>query len=201
MATPLIIVKADFAGRIELPNNMAIEKYNQHILHAEDFDLCKLMGDKFYYYFISNFETNGTIKTSAPQSVKDLYNGSSYVVNDIPYANPGIKPVLIYFTGSRLIKGIGEHITPNSFATKINEYSEPVSNSSKAFKANEYENQAIAYWNKCLLFMRNNADDFPQFYDVCGCEDNRSNGKRPTMIAVGGCDNNYYYRRNGLRRR
>ena len=197
MATPLLIFKKDFVGRIELPNNLAIEKYSQHLLHAQDFDLCKLMGDKFYFYFISNFEANGAVKEDAPGQIKNLFNGSSYTVDEIPYQNPGIKPVLVYFTGARLIKGIGEHITPNSFATKVNEFSEPVSNSSKAFKANEYENQAVAYWNKCLLFMRNNANDFPQFYDVCGC-DNKNTGKRPTMVAVGGCDNDYYYRRNGL---
>jgi len=187
MATPLIIVKADFAGRVELPNNMAAEKYNQHILHSEDFDLCKLMGDKFFYYFMSNFETNGTIKPAAPQAIKDLYSGVDYTVDDITYSSPGIKPVLVYFAAARLIKAIGNHITPNSFATKINEFSEPVSNGTKTFQANEYENEAIAYWNKCLLYMSNNKDLFPIFYEAdCGCSGSRSAGKRPTMIPVGG---------------
>jgi len=200
MATPLIIVKADFVGRVELPNNMAAEKYNQHILHSEDFDLCKLMGDKFYYYFMSNFEANGTIKVAAPQAIKDLYYGVDYTVDEITYSSPGVKPVLVYFAAARLIKAIGNHITPNSFATKINEFSEPVSNGAKTFQANEYENEAIAYWNKCLLYMSNNSDLFPQYYDGdCGCGTHNRNGKRATTLAVGGrsigiVDN--YYRRS-----
>ena len=152
MATPLIITKSDFVGRIELPNNLGAEKYTQHITHAEDFDLCKLMGNEFFYYFMSFFEADGTIKTDAPDAIKELYNGSEYTVNDVVYSNPGVKPVLVYFAGARLIKGIGNHITPNSFSTKVNEFSEPVSKSTTLFQATEYENQAIAYWNKCLLF-------------------------------------------------
>lgn len=206
MPTPLIISKPDFMGRVELPNNMAIEKYGQHILHAHDFDLCKLMGDKFYYYFMSNFETNGTIKSTAPQAIKDLYSGSTFTVDEIDYNNPGIKPVLIYFASARLIKGIGNHITPNNFAMKTNEFSEPVSNGTKTFQANEYENQAIAYWNKVLLFMNNDKTLFPQYFeDECRCSTGRSKGKRPTTIAVGGRDlgpdDNYYYRRNVIHRR
>lgn len=206
MATPLIITKTDFVGRVELPSNLGVEKYNQHILHAEDFDLCKLMGDKFYYYFLSNFGTDGVINPAAPQQIKDLYNGSTFTVDEIVYNNPGIKPVLVYFASARLIKAIGNHITPNSFATKINEFSEPVSNGNKTFQANEYENQAIAYWNKVLVYMNNDKTLFPQYFeDDCGCSTGRSKGKRPTTIAVGGRDlspdDHYYYRRNAIYRR
>lgn len=187
MATPLIITKSDFVGRVELPNNLGNEKINQHILHSEDFDLCKLMGDRFYYYFMSNFEANGTIKVAAPQAIKDLYDGVEYTVEDITYSSPGIKPVLVYFAAARLIKKIGSHITPNSYSTKVNEFSEPVSNSTRVFDSNEYENEAIAYWNKNLLYMSNNRGLFPYFYENdCGCGNGRTNGKRPTMIPVGG---------------
>jgi hypothetical protein len=193
----LIINKTDFVGRVELPSNLGNEKINQHILHSQDFDLCKLMGDSFFYYFMSNFDSAGVIEPSAPQAIKDLYNGVSYNVNDIEYESAGVKPVLVYFSAARLIKAIGNHITPNGFAQKNNEFSEPVSNGTKVFQANEYENQAIAYWNKCLLYMSNNKDLFPQFYvNDCGCSNGRSAGKRPTTIAVGGRDNVDYYRRS-----
>lgn len=205
MATLLIISKPDFEGRIDLSVNLnEAKRLNQHIRHAEDFDLRGLMGDKFYYYFISQFQTVAnvvTLKDTAPQAIKDFYNGSDYVVDDVEWNNPGVKPVLVYFSGARLIKGIDAHITPNGYRDKVNEFSEQVGSGRKAFQANEYENQALSYWSMIETFMANDKSLFPQYFgDNCGCDSKRT-GARPRTIAVGNtCNNNYDYGKLRYRR-
>lgn len=186
MAQKLIIGKPDFEGRIDLSVNLNAEKrLNNHILHAQDFDLCNIMGDSFYYYFMSFFSDSGVIEPTAPQPVKDLYNGGSYVVESVTRYNPGLKPVLVYFSGARLIKGIDAHITPTGFRDKVNEFSEQVSSGRKAFQANEYENQALAYWDKVLSFMNYNKVSYPQYFvNDCGCPTKRT-GVRPRMVSIG----------------
>jgi hypothetical protein len=181
----LLIGKSDFEGRIDLSTNLdAAKKLNQHILHAQEFDLCGLMSDQFYYFFMDQFNSNGSPKETMPPGIKFLHEGGSYNLNGVSWLNPGIKPVLVYFTGARLIKGIDQHITPNGFSTKVNDFSEPVSASRKAFQANEYENQARSYWNKVETYLNNHKTLYPQYFNACGC--NTTRGRvRPRTIAVG----------------
>lgn len=181
----LLINKTDFEGRIDLSINLdAAKKLNQHILHAQDFDLRKLMDDQFYYYFMSQFDQAGVIKEAAPEAIKTLFNGGDYDVSGVSWINPGIKPVLVYFAGARLIKGIDQHITPNGFRDKVNEFSEPVGSGRKAFQANEYENQALSYWGMIETYLDNNKTLYPQYFgNDCGCH--TSSRVRPRTIAVG----------------
>lgn len=193
MAVPIkIISKADFEDIIELPANMLDKKLNPQIVKAQEFDLSKLMGEDFYYYFLSFFTADNTVNPDAPQAIKDLYEGSSYTVNDIARNNPGIKPVLVCYTGARLVRKVDAHITPNGYMDKTNEFSEHVSGSRKAFDSNEYDNQALAYWHKVLKFMESDKSLFPQYFvDGCGCNSKGKSGVKPTMIPINGNDNDY----------
>lgn len=196
MATLLIISKPDFEGRIDLSVNLNESKrLNQHILHAQDFDLRRLMGDRFYYYFINQFQVIANVVSLKPgtsQQIQDFYNGSTYTVDAVEWSNPGVKPVLVYFSGARLIKGIDAHITPNGFRDKVNEFSEQVSSGRKAFQANEYENQAISYWSMIETFMSNDKSLFPLYFDNgCGCTEDRKIS-RPRSVAVGNLNNQNY---------
>lgn len=193
MALPIkIITKADFEDIIELPANMRDEKLNPQIVKAQEFDLAKLMGEDFYYYFLSWFKEDGTLKTDAPQEIKDLYNGSTYTSNEISKNNPGIKPVIVCYTGARLVRKVDAHITPNGYMDKVNEFSEHVSGSRKAFDSNEYDNQALAYWHKVLRFMESDKNLFTQYFtDSCGCNSGGKGSVKPKMVSIGGNDCNY----------
>jgi len=209
MALPIkIITKSDFTDIVEIANNIIDKKLNPQIVNAQEFDLCELMGDDFYYYFMSWFDTDGTIKDNAPQPIIDLYNGSYYslsvnaptggIVDDeddtfqfnassVDRYNPGIKPVLVCYTAARLVRKVDAHITPNGYMDKTNEFSEHASGGRKAFDSNEYENQALAYWHKVLKFMEADKGLFPQYFTDCGC--NTGNGKvKPRMIPIGNDD-------------
>jgi len=124
------------------------------------------------------------------------YNGSTYTQNEIAKNNPGIKPVVVCYTGARLVRKVDAHITPNGYMDKVNEFSEHVSGSRKAFDSNEYDNQALAYWHKVLRFMESDKTLFPQYFvDECGCGTSKGNVK-PKMVPIGGndCDYNNYSR-------
>lgn len=186
MNTPLIIKASDFSGMVEIPSNLRAEKLNPCILLAQDFDLSRLMGDRFYSYFISFFNTNGTIKEDAPDAIKSLYSGTEYTVEGITFSYAGIKPVIVFFAAAKLIGTIDLHITPNSFATKINEYSDQPSQGRRIFMQTSYENTALAYWEKAKGYLSNDRDLYPEYFlRHCGCwvEDNNVRIKR---VSVGG---------------
>lgn len=193
METPLIITKADFEGRIDISSNLnESKKLKQHILHAQDFDLREVMTNKFYYFFMSFFEADGTIKDSAPDEIKALYSGGSYAIDGVDWLNPGIKPVVVYFAGARLIKGLDNHVTPNGFRTKVNEFSDEVPAARKNMQANEYENQALSYWSMVTTYLENNKTLYPQYFgDSCGCE-SRKPSSRPRSYAVSGNEQTYH---------
>lgn len=207
--TPKIISVSDFAGRITLPSNLRTEILDPYITDAEDFDLCELMGNTFFYDFMASFNADGTQKTDASQAYKDLYTGITYTYtasdnSEVQYVSPGVKPVLVYFAGARLIKGLDMHITPNGMMQKRNEFSDHSELKEKVFQASQYENQAIAYWNKVIIYLNSSneavADTFEYWRSTC-CE-NKS-GYRPRMQAVGKenfTDHDIYLNRYGIRR-
>ncbi|MDF3076123.1 MAG: hypothetical protein K0S09_12 [Sphingobacteriaceae bacterium] len=171
---PLLISKADFAGRIPLPANLdSATKLEQHILHAQDFDLRGLMGDKLYYDFLNKYQ-------DAPYV--DFLAGKTYDNDGINYTYEGLKPVLVYFAGARLVKELDMHITPNGIMNKRNDFSDPVELKEKIFRANQYENTAIAYWNMAKTYLDFYSSDFEYWNN--GCIEQKS-GFKPRMTAVG----------------
>lgn len=199
--TPKIISVSDFAGRITLPTNLRTDILNPYITDSEDFDLCELMGNTFFYDFMGSFNEDGTQKESASQAYKDLYTGVTYTYKEVQYVSPGIKPVLVYFAGARLIKGLDMHITPNGMMQKRNEFSDHSELKEKVFQSSQYENQAIAYWNKCVIYLDANKADFEHWRSTC-CE--HQSGYRPRMKAVGKenfANHDIYFGTYGVRRR
>ena len=188
MATPLLITRADFNGRVELSGNMHDAKINSRILEAEDFDLRELMGDAFYYSFLAS-------QASAPYT--KLLAGGDYVIKDITYTFYGLKPVLVYFAASRIIKQLDMHFTPNGMMQKRNEFSDHIESKDLSYNSNQLKNQALAYWNMCEKYLEANRTDYPLWRPECGCDDG-GNKPAPRVIGLGGGDHDghdYYYRR------
>jgi hypothetical protein len=190
--TPLLITRSDFAGRAELSANIADAKINNRILEAQDFDLRGLMGDAFYYAFVNTFPDNPGAANLA------LLNGGSYTVKDITHYSDGLKPVLVYFALSRLLKQLDTHLTPNGVMIKRNEFSDHLDTRQIEFQSKQFNSQALAYWERCEKFLDFKKADYPLWKaNECG-SDGRSN-TATKIHAVGGCDNYnvpyYGYRR------
>lgn len=179
MPTPLLITRSDFTGRVELALNMVDAKINNRILEAEDFDLRELMGDAFYWSFIAQ----GTVDP-VPQGYTDLLNGKSYTINSIDFTFYGIKPVLVYFATARLIKNLDLYFTPSGVMQKRNDFSDHMDPKYLSWRANQFSNQALAYWNLCVQFLDANKTTYPLWKPDCACE--RETGARPRVTGLGG---------------
>lgn len=170
----LLISKADFAGRIDISANLSDAKLNPQIQLAQDLDLAPLMGDSFYF---------NTLFVSENEPYLTLINGGVYTKDDIDINFEGLKTVLVYFTGARLIRKLDSHITPNAIMQKRNEFSDHVELKEKIFDANQLENIALAYWTKLINYIENEPSQFPLWKNNCGCTNKI--GYRPRMTSVG----------------
>lgn len=168
----LLISRSDFSGKIDISPNLSDAKLNAQILLAQDLDLVNLMECDFYNSVMAS-----------PSDYTDLINGGTYTVKDIAIPFEGLKTVLVYFTGARLTKKLDSHFTPNGIMQKRNEYSDHVELKEKIFDANQYENIAIAYWNKIVPYIESDPEKYPLWKNNCRCE--RKSGFRPRMKSVG----------------
>lgn len=186
-AISLLISIADFAGRVDISSNLdATKKLNQHILHAQDFDLRGLMGDTFYYDFLTN---------QSLDKYQELINGGTYIKDNVTITFDGLKVVLVYFSAARLLPSLDNHITAHGLTSKKNEFSDHVDSKTMGRLITQYENLANAYWNKIEGFLLSDKTDYPLFRgNQCG---DTSGRKRAKIYGVNQSDNNndYYERR------
>lgn len=184
----MLITKGDFEPYIDVAANLSDKKLYPKIREAETFDICGLMGDEFYYDMMQWVNEDGSFKVDMPDGYRDLINGVTY---DNTIVLPGLKPVDVYFSGARLIRSLDLHITPNSMAYKLNEYSERAGPKAIGMKATEYENQAIGYWRKCVSFIDFSGKDiFPLWNGFASCGDSEVSHARQRIIGVKGRSNN-----------
>lgn len=175
--TPLIVTKADFTNYVEIAANMHAEKINPRILQAEDFDLRELMGDKFYWSFMSNRASAANVA---------LENGGVYFFNDILYTFYGLKPVVVYYAASRITKGLDMHFTPNGVMQKRNDFSDHMEVKEIAYAAHQQINQGLAYWNMCRDYLDRNKERYPLWTANC-CDSKHGASPSPRVTSIGSC--------------
>lgn len=168
MATiTLLITKSDFAPYVDVATNLQDVKLNPRILEAQTFDLKPLLGVDMY---------------------NDVFDTPDAYTDFMPY----IKPVLVYFSAARLIKSLDLHITPNGIMTKRNEFSDHVDTKGIAYKATEYQNLAIAYWNEANTYLNEQGNTvYPLYIGFEKCRESRSD-VRSKIFGIGGYDTNGY---------
>lgn len=182
----MLVTKTDFAPYVELPSNLPDAKLNPKINEAETFDLCGLMGFDFYNAFIAD---------NSSQPYTDLLNGATYTktINgvDVPITFEGLKPVICLFAYSRLILVIDTHLTPNAVMNKRNDFSDHADEKQIGRQVTGYQNNALAYWQKCVNFIVNSGrEDFPLWADF-GCSYRGDTRPRQRLTGVVGRGNNY----------
>lgn len=175
--TPLIVTKADFSNYIEISGNMHTAKIDPRILQAQDFDLRELMGDKFYWSFMSNRGSAANVQ---------LENGSVYFYGDTLYTFYGLKPVVVYYAASRIAKGLDMHFTPNGVMQKRNDFSDHMETKDIAWTAHQQINQGQAYWNMCRDYLDRNKERYPLWPSTC-CDGGRKAHPSPRVTSIGSC--------------
>lgn len=180
-----LITKTDFAPYVDIAQNLSDAKLNPRILEAQNFDLKYLMGEDFYYDFISDLTSDKN---------KNIYNGAE--------RQQGIKPVLVYFTAARLVKALDIHITPNGVMQKRNEFSDHVDTKLIGLKIKEYENLANAYWDEVSRYIEAKGKIiYPLYPTFCG-DAGKSTTSGTMIYGIGGDDTgqqNRNYNRSGGR--
>lgn len=175
-----IISRLDFVPYVDVASNLQDVKLNPRILEAQTFDLRPLMGN-LYSYMVNNL--------AEPEIVK-LIDGDTYTIDGIVNTFIGLKPVLVYFSAARLIKSLDLHITPNGMMTKRNEYSDHADLKAIAYKATEYQNLAIAYWNEVDTYINEQGVlVYPLYPSFRRCAEARSD-VRSKIFGIGGRDTN-----------
>jgi hypothetical protein len=186
----MIIQRTDFAPYIDISSNLKDAKLEPQVNEAMQFDVCGLMGNDFFYDFMQYVNPDGGVKTDSPQQYQDLFNGSLYNEN---YVNPGLKPVIVYFSSARLLRSLDLHVTPNAIMTKRNDFSDHAEYRAIGQKATEYENRALAYWNKLTDFINDSGKvKFPLWNGFKSCGSGSNLQPRQRIFTVKGAGTNGY---------
>lgn len=162
MNTIYLINSTTFQNFEDIPVNIKPERLNVFIRKAQDLDLKPFLGHALYYDFIQNVNSDGTIMDSAPQSYKDLLNGSEYLDH---YGHivlyEGLLPTLVYFTFARFIEADAVHYTATGPVVKHHDNGDPVAPKDIAKLVQQQRSVANAHANEVEKFLWDNKQDFP----------------------------------------
>src|ERR1700744_892166 len=102
---PILIDQNTFQRYEDISVNVKPDRIKIFVAKAQDLDLKPFLGYALYYDLIKHLNEDGTIQDDAPQSYKDLLNGSEYLDS---YGHivlyEGLLPTLLYFTFARFIE-------------------------------------------------------------------------------------------------
>jgi len=129
---------------------------------AQDLDLKPFLGYALYYDFIKHFTDDGTIKDDAPQTYKDLLNGSEYLDQ---YGHivlyEGLLPALLYFTFARFIEADAIHYTATGPITKHHDNGDAIAPAYIVKLVQQQRSVANAHANEIEKFLWDHKADFP----------------------------------------
>ncbi len=180
MLDSLLISFPDFAPFTDICSNIdKSRKLDPYIRQAQELDLKEVLGDEFFYSLLSDFEDSPSLGT-----YNDLMKGCIYEKNGATLRNPGLIPVLCYFTYSRYV--ISKPYTDTAFGMmqKKNEYSEPVSGRDLARLADSSRSIAHAYMSDVLKYLNSRNPSYPLWKNGCSASKNKMSIK---ITGVGRC--------------
>jgi len=122
MITTQLITLANIRAVKSIALNVQQEKeLIPYILEAQNFDLVKFLGDAFYLALVDDFNASPSLATYST-----LFNGGSYIHNDVNYQLYGVKDLIVYYAYARYVNNSNVIATPTGFVNKTNPYSEQV---------------------------------------------------------------------------
>ena len=157
-----IIDQTTFQRFEDISLNIKPERLNVFISKAQELDLKPFLGYALYYDLINNFNDDGTIKDDAPQTYKDLVNGTEYLdKRGYVVLYQGLGPLLVYFTFARFIEDDAVHYTATGPVIKQREGSNALSATDITKLVQQQRSTANAYANEAERFLRDHQSDFP----------------------------------------
>ena|SRR5690554_3043077 len=185
MRTPLL-TQSDFVGVGQVAKHCDLEKLNQAILEAEDFDLSNLFCD-FWTDIVQDWIF--TEDSGIPDEDWDLLiNGGTFEgCNGKEKRMMGVKKVLVYYAYSRYIILNGFNDTPSGMVQKTNEFSMPTPLKELQAYSDKYRNMGLEAYKGVENYLCLNRDIWISFQAEnckrCGC--NGTCGKGTTNKGFG----------------
>ena len=161
---PLFITKEDVAKLLDVAHGVHVTHFDTFIREAQLFDLKPILCEDFYYDVLYN-------KNTEPYAT--LLNGGNYIYNGRTYTFLGLKAVLAYFTYARFIMKSSNTSTSYGNVTKINPFSEPMSQQEKRNLYYNYQKEANMIYQDVVKYLDRNSILFPSYACRCGKSNTR----------------------------
>ena len=186
----ILIDQLTFQRYEDISANIKPERLKVFITKAQDLDLKPFLGRSLYFDFIKHFNEDGTIKDDAPQSYKDLLNGSEYLDKRghiVLYE--GLLPTLLYFAFARFIEADAIRYTATGPVQKQTDQSVRLSPAEITKLVQQQRSVANAHANEVDKFLWDHRADFPLWEPRSKNRSARQSG--PRIRSVDKSDYNY----------
>lgn len=169
----LLVVKADFAPHVQVAEYGNFDALmNTHILHAQLYDVRPVIGEAFYADMVIN--------DTDPEYEK-LLDGDEYTYNGKVYFFQGIKKAIVHYAYSRYALRGSVQDTASGLVKKANPSSETLDIKEYTKESEYHKNLAVAVMNEVVLFLKRNADDYPEWINR-DCDSNGSASRTSIRI-------------------
>jgi hypothetical protein len=131
-----------------------VKRVDPYITETQENDLRPIMGDAFFYDFITNY-------TDA--KYRELLNGKTYTKNGYSIFFPGLKPMLCYFALARITQNNAINLTSYGIVQKDMSGSQPVDQRIIGALVTELRDVANSYQSRLIDFLNYNQTTYPLF--------------------------------------
>lgn len=148
----LLINKTDVEKYFQVAIGRKETEFNKFILQAQQFDLKKIIPERFFYDLLKN---------RADANYQNVINETQYTYEDGDYEHAGVKGVLIHFTYGLYIFKSNIQDTSFGHVVKTNGQSDPVDYKERRDWYYEHKAQANQIWEDVKRFIERNINDYP----------------------------------------
>lgn len=154
------------------PVSLDQKRCDPFILEAQENDLRTILNDALYLDFVEKvFDTSDAMYSH----YQNLLLGCNYNLNGKTINFPGIKPMLCYYTLSRIITNNQINITAYGVVQKVIDESTPIDSATLKMLVTELRSVAISYQSRLVEFLENNKNIY-QLYDDMPSTSNNDTG-------------------------
>lgn len=130
------------------------QRVDPYINESQENDLRPILGDALFYDFITNIDTT---------KYRELLNGKPYSKNGYSIFFPGVKPMLCYFSLSRITQNNAINLTSYGAVQKTMQNSEPIDQRILGALITELRDVANSYQTRVVEFLNDNQTTYPLF--------------------------------------
>lgn len=140
-----------------------VQSIDPYIIEAQNVDLRKLLGIKFFNVLRKELATTPTPIARST----DILNGKLYTVDDVEIEFLGIKPLIAYYAYARAIPDLGRRVSRFGVVKKTTNFSEHVEKDELSEMIIAARSNAKVYEEDLLYFLENNRTVYPEFFTSC----------------------------------